>query len=456
MGGDVCLSNAKNANPSGRGIVLTPDDLRRMVELYAEGLTCQKIADLFGCSNSTVSKTLRKLGVKMRPVASMGRIPKEKHPQIIQLYKAGQTCKEIAKEFGCLSTCIYKILRKHDVKMRPPNSPGKYSEDICRKMVDLYKQGHTSKSIVARFGCCTKTLNRIFDEYDIERRLTLFQPRYTAQDHQRMASMYEQGKSLLEIAEEIGCVPTTVNRILNEQGIETPPIPPRRFITQAEREMIVNLYQQGKSHSEIATKIGCVPQTIGKILRKLNIPIRVQGPDAYCADDQQKMADLYENGMSLGQIAVGFDCGTGTVIQILRKHGIKIRPLGFKSQVPPKKREKMLTLYKEGYSGDEIAAKFGCGLETVFSVIELATRKSQIVQRITTMPSSNAADKTIENNEPPLELPPQIPLDTLVRNFWADKARAVDALLLPPDLRLIITESVEQALAYAWKALGQR
>ena len=452
----MCPSNAKNANPSGRNIGLTPDDRHRMAELYVDGWTCQKIADLFGCSTPTVSKILRKIGVKMRPVASVGRIPKEKHLQIIRLYQAGQTCKEIANEFGCLATCIYKILRKHDVKMRPPNSPGKFSEDICRKMVDLYKQGHTSKSITARFGCCTKTLNRIFDENDIERRLTLFQPRYTEQDHQRMTSMYEQGKSLLEIAEEIGCVPTTVNRILNELGIETPPIPPRRFITQGEREEIARLYQQGKSPSEIATKIGCVPQTIGKILRKLNVPIRVQGVDAHSAEDQQRMADLYEHGFSLGEIGVGFDCGTGTVMQILRNHGVKIRPLGYKGQFSPKKRERMLIMYKAGYSGAEIAAKFDCDLEIVASVIELATRKSQIVQRISSMSNLNAVDDPGEDTESPVVETPPIPLETLVRNFWADKARAIDVLLLPPYLRLKIMERVEQALAYAWDTLGKR
>jgi len=117
----------------------------------------------------------------------------------------------------------------------------------------------------------------------------------------------------------------------------------------------------------------------------------------------------------------------------------------------------MLAMYEEGYSGDEIATKFECSLETVASVIELATRKSQIVQRITTMPKTNAVDETsedIESHTPDTQ--PQIQLDTLVRNFWAEKSRAVEVLLLPPDLRMKITESVEQALTYAWNTLGKR
>ena len=85
------------------------------------------------------------------------------------------------------------------------------------------------------------------------------------------------------------------------------------------------------------------------------------------------------------------------------------------------------------------------------------TMQSQIVQRITAMSNPNATDESIATTEPPmLETQPQIPLDTLVRNFWADKTRAVDVLLLPPDLRMKITESVEQALAYAWKTLRKR
>ncbi|MCL2119657.1 MAG: helix-turn-helix domain-containing protein, partial [Planctomycetaceae bacterium] len=69
------------------------DDQRRMAELYASGRTCRNIADSFGCSRSSVSQTLKKLGVKKR---SNGiRIPIEKHPQIIQLYQAGKSCNEI-------------------------------------------------------------------------------------------------------------------------------------------------------------------------------------------------------------------------------------------------------------------------------------------------------------------------------------------------------------------------
>ncbi|MCL2624665.1 MAG: hypothetical protein FWD31_13470, partial [Planctomycetaceae bacterium] len=139
---------------------------------------------------------------------------------------------------------------------------------------------------------------------------------------------------------------------------------------------------------------------------------------------------------------------------VVRKLGIKVRPRS--SQLIPKIRDRMLTMYKDGFSGAEIAAKFECSLETVASVIELATRKSQIIQRITATLNPTATVKPNENHEPPLETPPQIPLETLVRNFWADKARAIDVLLLPPELRLKITENVEQALAYAWTTIAPR
>jgi transposase-like protein len=400
--------------PKDHRVRFTPDAQRRIAELYVGGLTCQKIADMFGCASSRISIMLRKLGVKMRSQVPIIKIPKDKHPQIIELYEAGQSCKEIADDFGCKATCVYKILRKHDVKMRPKNSPGEYSKDIRQKMVDLYKQGHKLRSIAARFGCCVKTLASILDEYGIERRMTQYQPRYTEQDHQRMIAMYEQGKSLQEIADEIGCARKTIFHIFEKQGIETPPIPPRRFITPKERELIVKLYHQGKSHSEIAPYIGCVPQTVGKILRKLKLPIRVQGPDAYSDEDQQKMVDLYGCGMSLGEIAVGYKCGSQTVISILRKHDVRIRPRGYKNPITPTKRGKMLALYESGFSGAEIAEKLNCDLAVVASVVDFATRKSRVIQRAETTPHPNTIDDT---KLPDREAPPQIPFETLVRDF---------------------------------------
>ena len=107
------------------------------------------------------------------------------------------------------------------------------------------------------------------------------------------------------------------------------------------------------------------------------------------------------------------------------------------------------------YYGLEDCGTWG-SLETVASMIELATRKSQIVLRIASMSISNAVDDPGEDTELPVFETPQIPLETFVRNFWADKARAVDVLLLPPDQRLKIMESVKHAMAYAWNTLGQR
>ena len=450
-------SKPKTEKVSGRNIGLTPDDQRRMAELYASGRTCRNIADSFGCSRSNVSQTLKKLGVKKR---SNGiRIPKEKHPQIIHFYKTGKSCNEIAKEFGCSSICILHILQKNHVKRRPKSFPGKFSKENCQKMVDLYQQGNALESIAARFGCSVKILNRILDEHAVERHpnQTQFQPRFTEEDHRRMVSMYEDGKSQREIAGEFGCRPFALSRIFKKMGIKKPPAPPRHTITPEDREMIVKLRSQGKSYPEIAAKIGCCRETVIAVMRQLNVPIRVQGPDAYSAEDQQRMVELYENGMSLDEIAVGFGCGRQTVISVLQRYGVKVRARGFVGQLTLKKRGQMLAMYEAGYSGAEIASKFDCGLAAVTSVIGLTTRKSEIVQRIAPMPNSKAVDDPIENTESPASAtPPQIPFETFVWNFWADKARAVDVLLLPPDLRLKITENVEEALAYAWNSLGKR
>ena len=475
MGKNVRPSNAsnpKNANPIGRRLGLTPDDQRRMAELYDGGNSCQEIADAFGCSAINAYDTLKKLGVKMRPRTPRGKIPKEKHPQIVQFYEAGQSCYDIAEKFGCSADVIHQILKNHDVKMRPTNTPGKFSEDICRKIVDLYKQGHAQKSIAARFGCGVRAVKRILDEYEVERRTetsTQFQSRFTKEDCDRIVAMHEQGISQRQIAKEIGCHRFSLTQLFRKLGIEARPTPPRHTITPEDREMIVKLRSQGKSYTEIAAKIGCCRETVMTIMRQLNVPIRVQGADAYSAEDQQRMADLYEIGLSLDEIGIGFDCGRKTILSILRKHGLKVRPQGFVAQVTPKIRDQMLALYEAGYSGAEIASKFDRDLATVISVVDLATRKLQIAQRIESMSISNAVDDPIgngvenvienivENTESPApETPPQISFETFVRNFWTDKARAVDVLLLPPDLRLRITENVKQALKYAWDAMGKR
>jgi predicted transcriptional regulator len=77
-------------------------------------------------------------------------------------------------------------------------------------------------------------------------------------------------------------------------------------------------------------------------------------------------------------------------------------------------------------------------------------RKPEAIQRTETTPHPNTID---DIKLPDRESPPQIPFDTLVRDFWSDESRAVDVLMLPPGLCSVITENVEQALVYAWQTL---
>ncbi len=446
---------------SGRRIGLTPDDQRRMAEMYVDGLSCQKIADAFGCSRRNVSQTLKKLSVKKRSGGTSYKIRENEHPRVIQMYESGQSSIEIAGEFGCTATCILHILRKHDVKRRPRNSPGKFSDEICRKMIDLYKEGYTQINIAARFGCCTHTVKRIFDEYGVERRPSPPppppQPVYTEQDQQRMVSMYENGKSQRKIAKEIGCSQCTITRIFKKLGVKVRPSPPRHKVTPEERQMIVRLREQGKSYSEIAAKIGCCREHVNRIMRQLKTPVRVQSPDAYSPEDHRRMVDAYESGISLEEISAGFGCGRKTVILVLRKHGVKIRPRGGVAQLPPKQQERIVAMYESGFSGAEIAEKFDCGLAAVASVIDIALRKSRIVERMTFLPDSKIPGNFVMETKFATSKPTsQISFEALVRNFWSDETRAVDVLLLPPEHRLMIIESVKQALSYASETLGRQ
>jgi transposase-like protein/uncharacterized protein (DUF433 family) len=473
---DSVVSKHQDTKSSSRIIGLTPDDRRRMAELYAGGLTCQKIADIFGCSNGNVLYTLKKLGVQRRPCAFKVKVPIEKHPLIIQMYEAGQSCYKIAKEFECTNVCIRNILQKHGIKLRPTSTPGEYSEEICQRMVDLYKQGNTQESIATQFGCSVRILKRIFDEYEVEIRhesSTQFQSRFTEQDHQRMVMMYENEKSQSEIAREFGCRPFAVARILKKLGVKKRPLPSYHQITPKDREVIMELHGRRKSHQEIAAQIGCCKETVMAIIRQHNVPVRVQGPDAFSVEEQQRMVDLYEGGLSLDKIAVEFKCGRQTVTLVLRKRRVTIRPSGYAGQLSPTKRGKMLALYEAGFSGAEIAEKFGCDLAMVASVIGITTEKTQNTHSTSSTPISDEdqqrivklyeGDTTLEPNTTSkpikdtitttLETPLQISFETLVRDFWSDESRAVDVLMLPPDFRSVITENVEQALAYAWQTL---
>ena len=109
---------------------------------------------------------------------------------------------------------------------------------------------------------------------------------------------------------------------------------------------------------------------------------------------------------------------------------------GFSAKV---REEAMRLIFEEKLSMKDAAAKIGCSVNSVQAWKkqynpEPSVRKTAVQPRIS-QPQSKS---------------PQIAFDDFVRNYWNGGTRAVDVLLLPPEIGPKVVQYVNEALRYAY------
>lgn len=79
------------------------------------------------------------------------------------------------------------------------------------------------------------------------------------------------------------------------------------------------------------------------------------------ADERSRLAADYEAGRSTTWLMQAYHLGKGTVLNMLAEQGVKMRGQG----IPDDRIEKVIDLYKSGWSLLRVAEHVGCSGETV-------------------------------------------------------------------------------------------
>jgi len=119
----------------------------------------------------------------------------------------------------------------------------------------------------------------------------------------------------------------------------------------------------------------------------------------------------------------------------------------------PEVRQKAMRLLNEKkLSAYEVAKQLGCSNATV-----LSWQKKEQASTAPADPKAPEAVSAVAVNPSPKseqqKLLPEPDFDTFVRNFWHEGTRAVDVLLLPPEIGPKVLNYVNEALKYAFETL---
>ena len=224
-----------------------------------------------------------------------------------------------------------------------------------------------------------------------------------AKRREEIARLYNEGKETNEIAEELGISKQIVYqdiRILIEEkrivkrerkrGTKSKNAEKSKQIAKR-REEIARLYNEGKTVKEISEELGVTIATVYNAIKVLEAEekierhkVRRKKNTAKVAKRREEIARLYNKGKEANEIAEELGISKQIVYQDIRilneEKRIVKRERGTRSK-STKRREEIARLYNEGKEADEIAEELGISKQIVYRDIRILIKEKRIVKR---------------------------------------------------------------------------
>lgn len=144
---------------------------------------------------------------------------------------------------------------------------------------------------------------------------------WSVEQRQELVRLYTGGKTLAECCKILKAGQTVVMRYLSEEGVETRPAKKRGW-SQERIDLCCRMYEEGRTIAEIAGAIHAATDHIARVLRSNGIPIRHVWTD----DKVAQLIELYESGKNIGECSRLMKTSRKTVRDYLKANGIRIRP----------------------------------------------------------------------------------------------------------------------------------
>lgn len=148
-----------------RKIEFTEDDYKKIVDMYVNGMSAEKIGEIYGCSRCPIVRVLHECDINLDTV--LRKIPKSDYDKIIDMYNNGMTQKEIATLYNCDKVTISSLMKKLNISTR---SNG-FTSEQAKEMYALWNDGKTMDEIALIYNAERHTISRVLkrNQYKIDR-----------------------------------------------------------------------------------------------------------------------------------------------------------------------------------------------------------------------------------------------------------------------------------------------
>jgi transposase len=162
------LSPSALRTRTGRKRTLSDFEEARLCATYASGRSISGLARDYGLATSTISRTLKRCGLKARPARGEGRprrLDADSERAAVADYASGMTVREIAETRSVSTYVIQRTLKRHGVKLsRSRRSPRTFKlllQEQEDELVQRYQEGATHGELGHTFSVSAASVYRL-------------------------------------------------------------------------------------------------------------------------------------------------------------------------------------------------------------------------------------------------------------------------------------------------------
>lgn len=177
-------------------------------------------------------------------------------------------------------------------------------------------------------------------------------------DANRVKELTIAGKSIKEIAQDLGCAKSAVSRARSRMGVNQPQDSHRKVDLDQLRE----LHDKGLSREEIAAYFNCAPDRVTEARKLAGLPASTRHHSKRPRISREEVKNRTEQGQTLAAIAQALDCSVSAVIKI--RHEVGVSSPAY-NRLTPERKARIEAMLDDGCPYAEISRTLHVDHETL-------------------------------------------------------------------------------------------
>ncbi|MBS4759514.1 MAG: helix-turn-helix domain-containing protein [Clostridium sp.] len=340
------------------------------LSLVQSGMSVKEICKSLNISLRTYSNLLKRFDIEteyQKTLKHNAQITKE---ELVALVGSGKSVSEICEILGITSATYVNYLERFQIQTNQKELRNRVASVSKEQLVDLIEQGKTKIEICEQLGISSSSFNRLVNKYEITTSQKASMQKNASVTKEQLETLIKEGKSNREIYDILGISKSAYSKLLNKYGIKTETMLRTEKVASIKKETVIALMNQGKSAYEIIKELGISAKAYYKLLRKFDIDVKKYSVKSNDENLQKQVKVLHGKGKSPNEIADELKIDVSMCYYILNK----LQLASSRSQLLQKSsqisREQLLDVISEGKSMQENIKKLGITESSYYTLLK--------------------------------------------------------------------------------------